>query len=166
MAWPQFRGLSKWIPRDAVPRTQRPVPRGHGILSSPRSQPESEGDTDQPLEPGADPDPRPNPVSEPDPSPDPRPEPKPTPVPCDSSRNCRHNQSELRYKPRPEPPKDEPDYGRWEAEYAEWGNATCGCNHGYYCRAHGLFVSGYDVRTGRAPRKSRQGGGQCHPRHG
>jgi hypothetical protein len=65
-------------------------------------------------------------------------------------------------KPRPEPPMLSPDYAVWESEYKQWQDGTCPCGTGYYCKAHGKFVDGDQIRAGR-PGRDKQTPETCHP---
>lgn len=46
------------------------------------------------------------------------------------------------------------EFDTWKAEYDTWKNTTCPCGFGYYT-IEGVWISGEDVRTGKAPPKPR-----------
>jgi hypothetical protein len=51
--------------------------------------------------------------------------------------------------PSPHPQLDEKDYKhrkeKWDADFREWKDISCGCGYGYF-NTHGLWISGGDVR--------------------
>lgn len=74
----------------------------------------------------------------------------------------------------PKPHRDDPRYRHdeallredlksWEKGYANWGKETCACGEGYFCQAHGEWVSGDGVRTNKFPNKNQQRPDTCHP---
>jgi hypothetical protein len=46
------------------------------------------------------------------------------------------------------------EFDTWKAEYDTWKDITCPCGFGYYT-IEGVWISGEDVRTGKAPPKPR-----------
>ncbi|KAF4625582.1 hypothetical protein G7Y89_g12583 [Cudoniella acicularis] len=73
--------------------------------------------------------------------------------------------------PRPEPlsrtkdkkeGKEWKEWKRWKEEYRSWRDFTCSCKNAYFCRAHGQWVSGADVRNGNSPSRKEQTPSTCH----
>lgn len=56
------------------------------------------------------------------------------------------------------------DHEQWSRAYASWGKETCHCGRGYFCRAHGQWVPGDEVRNApsRVPSKHKQSPDTCH----
>ena len=71
--------------------------------------------------------------------------------------------------PRPEP--DSNDYEawlEWTKEYQQWSQVRCPCGTGYFCRKHGEWISGADIKSGDAlPQDQEQKHYHdcCPPRH-
>lgn len=76
-------------------------------------------------------------------------------------------------EPRPQPvfpnegdnrayAKYQKDLEEWEKDYLKYKDISCRCKKAYYCKAHGQFVSGADVRNGKAPSQSDQTPETCH----
>jgi hypothetical protein len=75
--------------------------------------------------------------------------------------------------PRPEPlpppnpnPNAQASYERkwheWQVEYETWKDHTCACKNAYFCKAHGQWVSGEDVRNGSAAPQREETRNTCH----
>ncbi|KAK4223969.1 hypothetical protein QBC38DRAFT_486553 [Podospora fimiseda] len=73
---------------------------------------------------------------------------------------------ELHVRPRPRPVNaSKTDYDAWTKEYDEWRNLRCPCGTGYFCRDHGSWVSGQQVRDGVAAPVDEQKEGSCPASH-
>ncbi|CAI6093026.1 unnamed protein product [Clonostachys chloroleuca] len=108
----------------------------------------------------------------------PVPDPKPIPSPPGPQPNCRSatcyiDLSNIKSKfpnltvlPRPEPGQDSAaEHALWEAEFEQWGGLQCGCGNGYFCREHGDWISGGEVRHGHALPRGDQKNGCCPTHH-
>ena len=79
------------------------------------------------------------------PDPPPRPEPLPPPKPT--------HKSQASY---------EQNWREWQVEYETWKDYTCACKNAYFCRAHGQWVSGEDVRNRAAAPQQEETPATCH----
>lgn len=68
--------------------------------------------------------------------------------------------------PRPEPDYNDVDaWHEWNEEYQLWGNVKCPCRTGYFCKEHGEWISGADIKAGNAPYQEQEDYFDCPPRH-
>lgn len=68
--------------------------------------------------------------------------------------------------PRPEPDYNDVDaWETWNNEYQLWGSVKCACKTGYFCRAHGEWITGEDIKKGNAPYQEHEGHYSCPHRH-
>ncbi|KAI1170613.1 hypothetical protein F4777DRAFT_105042 [Nemania sp. FL0916] len=72
----------------------------------------------------------------------------------------------IKVLPRPQPdPAIGDDYNAWLQEYDQWRELRCSCGRGYFCRQHGSWISGNDVKSGRAADVNEQNTGSCPSSH-
>jgi len=72
----------------------------------------------------------------------------------------------LQARPRPEPNLSVKDnHDAWLQEYHHWGALKCPCGRGYFCRAHGSWISGEEVGSGAAVASDEQQQGSCPAYH-
>ncbi|KAG9228457.1 hypothetical protein BJ875DRAFT_446861 [Amylocarpus encephaloides] len=50
----------------------------------------------------------------------------------------------------------------WKQEYSMWEFETCSCEHAYWCKAHGEFVPGIEVKEKITKPRERQTPDDCH----
>src|SRR3954447_1141214 len=83
-----------------------------------------------------------------------------------NSKNLHTVFPELHVRPRPRPVEShKDDYDAWLKEYGEWRNVRCPCGTGYFCREHGSWVSGQEVRDGIAAAADEQKEDSCPASH-
>ncbi|CAH0003704.1 unnamed protein product [Clonostachys byssicola] len=105
--------------------------------------------------------------------PGPKPIPNPDPQPNCRSASCYIDLSNIKSKfpnltalPRPEPSQSRAaEHTLWKAEFEQWGGLQCGCGNGYFCREHGDWISGGEVRHGHALPRGDQKNGCCPTHH-
>jgi hypothetical protein len=68
------------------------------------------------------------------------------------SKNANHNATEGLNKIDEADTDTEEDLSIWRKEYETWKDVTCACGFGYYT-LYGEWISGEDVRAGKAPPK-------------